>query len=99
MSYPWEEVAKIAAKKLDVSVKIIKIPEMILNPAAIVFEILAIFGSKPALYDRQRMLEIKQSSWVASPERFFRDFNFAPEFDLKVGLHHTLDWYIREKWL
>ena len=98
-SYLWDEVAKIGAKILGISFKTKKIPERMLNPAAIIFELLAIFSSKPALYDRQKMLEIKQSCWVASPEKFFRDFNFAPEFDLKTGLAHTLDWYIREKWL
>ena len=97
-SYPWEEVAKIGAKKLDVSVKTKKIPEWVLNPAAIIFELLAYFSSKPPLYDRQRMLEIKQSCWVASPEKFFRKFNFEPEFDLQTGLSDTLEWYIQEKW-
>ena len=98
-SYPWEEVAKMGAEKLEVSVKTKKIPEWILNPVAILFEILALFSSRPALFDRQRMMEIKQSCWAASPEKFFREFNFAPEFDLKEGLSRTLDWYVREKWL
>ena len=98
-SYHWEEVANIGAKKLDVLVKTKKIPEWILNPAAIICELLAIFSSKPPLYDRQRMLEIKQSCWVASPEKFFREFNFEPEFDLQTGLNHTLEWYIQKKWL
>ncbi len=98
-TYSWEEVANIAAVKMNISVKTLKVPESILNPVAIFFELLAMFGTKAPLFDRQRMLDIRQSSWTASPEIFFNDFNFVPEFDLEKGLTHTLNWYEKEKWL
>lgn len=98
-TYSWQEVAKAAADKMNVSVKALKIPENILVPIAIFFEILAMFSAKPALFDRQRMIDIKQSCWAASPENFFRDFDFTPQFNLTTGLVHTLDWYVQQKWL
>ena len=98
-TYSWHEVAKAAADKMNVSMKALKIPEIILTPIAIFFEALAMFSTKPALFDRQRMIDIRQSCWTASPENFFRDFNFVPQFNLTTGLAHTLDWYVKQKWL
>jgi dihydroflavonol-4-reductase len=98
-TYSWHEVAKAAADKMNVSMKALKIPEIILTPIAIFFEALAMFSTKPALFDRQRMIDIRQSCWTASPENFFRDFNFVPQFNLRTGLAHTLDWYVKQKWL
>ena len=97
--YSWDDIAKSAANKMNVSTRVLKIPEVILFPIAIIFELLAIFSSKPALFDRQRMIDIRQSSWMASPENFFSDFGFKPEFGLTAGLADTLDWYHRQKWL
>jgi len=98
-TYSWQEVAKTAADKMNVSMKALKIPESILVPIAIFFEALAMFSAKPALFDRQRMIDIRQSCWAASPENFFRDFDFTPQFNLTTGLEHTLDWYVQQKWL
>ena len=84
---------------MSVSARVLKIPETILYPIGIIFELLAIFSSIPALFDRQRMIDIRQSSWTASPENFFRDFGFEPEFGLVAGLADTLDWYHQQKWL
>jgi len=98
-SYSWEEIAKSAAEKMNTSIKILKVNESVLVPIAITFEILAMFSSKPALFDRQRMIDIKQSCWTASPKNFFRDFDFKPKFELAAGLACTLDWYLQKKWL
>jgi dihydroflavonol-4-reductase len=98
-TYSWQEVAKAASDKMKVPIKVLKIPESILIPIAIFFEVLAMFSAKPALFDRQRMIDIQQSCWVASPENFFRDFDFTPQFNLTTGLAHTLDWYVQQKWL
>ncbi len=98
-TYSWEQIAKSAAQKMNVSVKALRLPESILSPLAIFFELLAMFSSKPALFDRQRMIDIRQSCWAASSENFFREYSFSPEFELEAGLSHTLDWYVQEKWL
>ena len=97
--YSWEDITKSATDKMSVSARVLKIPEGILSLIGIIFELLAVFSSKPALFDRQRMIDIRQSSWTASSEKFFCDFGFNPKFSLTAGLADTLDWYYREKWL
>ncbi len=97
--YAWEQVAKECARIMDVRLKTLKIPEAVLSLAALFFEAWASFGAKPALFDRQRMIDIKQSSWAASPKKFFAEFKFSPQFELSRGLTQTIQWYQQQKWL
>ena len=97
--YKWEQVARECARILNVEVKTLKVPEPLLVPIALFFEACAHFGSKPALFDRQRMIDIRQSSWSASSENFFKTFDFVPQFDLSQGLTESIRWYQKERWL
>ena len=94
----WEQVAKECARIMNVRLKTLKIPEGILNPVALLFEAWASFSSKPALFDRQRMIDIQQSSWSASSEKFFAAVEFEPQYDLSRGLAQTIQWYQQQKW-
>ncbi|MBT6347285.1 MAG: NAD-dependent epimerase/dehydratase family protein [Nitrospina sp.] len=96
--HAWEQVAKECACIMNVSLKTLKIPEGFLNPFAWLCEALARFSSKPALFDRQRMIDIQQSSWSASSDKFYTAFKFKPQYDLKRGLEQTIKWYQNEKW-
>ena len=97
--YTWKQIAKECAHIMNIQVKTLKVPEALLTPVALFFELLAQFGSKPALFDRQRMIDIRQSSWSASPEYFYKVFEFQPQYDLNQGLTETINWYLQEGWL
>lgn len=97
--YSWKQIAKECVNIMNVSVKTLKVPEAFLIPVALFFEALAQFTSKPALFDRQRMIDIRQSSWSASPKSFFKVFEFKPHYDLKQGLAETINWYLQKGWL
>lgn len=97
--HAWERVAKECARIMNVRVKTLKVPEAALIPVALFFEIFASFSSQPALFDRQRMIDIRQSSWSASPKKFFQEFEFQPQYELSQGLLETINWYQQEKWL
>ena len=97
--YVWEQVAKECARIMNVQLRALKVPEAVLVPVALFFEAWSSFSSKPALFDRQRMIDIRQSSWSASPENFFKVFDFEPKFELSRGLTETITWCQQEKWL
>ena len=96
--HAWEQVAKECARIMDVRLRTLKIPEGLLTPVALLFEAWASCGSRPALFDRQRMIDIRQSSWSASPEKFFTELEFEPQYDLSRGLTETIHWYQQQKW-
>jgi dihydroflavonol-4-reductase len=97
--YPWEQISKECARFMNIQLKTLKIPEAVLMPIALLFETWADFSSKPALFDRQRMIDIRQSSWSASSEKFFKVFDFEPQYELNQGLAKTINWYLEEGWL
>ncbi len=97
--HAWEQIAKECARILNVRIKTLKVPEGVLTLVALFFEALACFSSRPALFDRQRMIDIRQSSWSASPAKFFKAFDFEPQYELNRGLIETINWYQQKKWL
>ena len=67
--------------------------------AAMISEFLAKMSNRVPLIDRQRMIDLRQSSWTASSERFFDHYSFQPQFDLNQGLKQTCAWYKQQGWL
>ena len=97
--YLWSDISNSAMKILNVRAKKLVIPEPLLPLFSCFFETLAWFGSKPPLFDRQRMIDICQTSWIASPKEFFESHMFKPQYDLVKGLQETIDWGKNNNWL
>ena len=98
-SYTWDDIADSAIRILDVNVKTLRIPEVLLSYFANVAEVLAWFSSKPALFDRQRVVDITQTGWVASPKAFYEAHAFQPKYSLEKGLGETVKWCRENNWL
>jgi len=98
-SYTWKNISEFATQTLNVRAKPLLIPEMLLPFFSFFFETLALFGSKPAFFDRQRVIDVCQTSWVASPKEFFESHRFQPKYDLEKGLKETIDWCKKNNWL
>jgi nucleoside-diphosphate-sugar epimerase len=84
---------------LKVKALTIIIPISVMGFAAMVSEFLAKMSGNTPLLDRQRMIDLRQSSWTASSDRFFEHYSFKPQFDLKQGLKQTCAWYKQQRWL
>ncbi|MCA9483872.1 MAG: NAD-dependent epimerase/dehydratase family protein [Nitrospina sp.] len=97
--YHWEEVSRIASEILNTRPRTLTLPESLVRFAATLSEMNAAWTGKPALLDRQRFIDIRQTAWTASSGKFFRTFDFQPEYKLQRGLEVTLDWYRRHGWL
>ena len=98
-TYSWDDVANVAMKALDVRAQTIIIPISLMGFAAMVSEFLAKMSNKTPLLDRQRMIDLRQSSWTASPERFFDHYSFQPRTNLNQGMKQTCAWYKQQGWL
>ncbi len=97
--YSWDDVANAAMKALEVRAQTVIIPVSLMGFAAMVSEFLAKMGNRTPLLDRQRMIDLRQSSWTASPQRFFDHYSFQPRLDLNQGLKQTCAWYKQQGWL
>ena len=97
--YIWSDISDSAMQILNVRAKTLVVPEVLLPFLSGFFEALAWFGAKPALFDRQRVIDICQTSWVASPKAFFESHTFQPKYNLVRGLKETIDWCKENNWL
>jgi dihydroflavonol-4-reductase len=97
--YSWDDVAQASMQALRVKAQTVIIPVSLMGFAAMVSEFLAKMNGRIPLLDRQRMIDLRQSSWTASSERFFDHYSFKPQLDLKQGLKQTCDWYKQQGWL
>jgi len=97
-NYSWDDVAEVAMRVLNVRARRITIPENVLVLAACLSEGWARLGSQAPLFDRQRVIDIRQSSWTASAAQFFEQYSFQPHYDLSKGLTKTLNWYRQQGW-
>ena len=95
----WNDISGSAMKILNVRAKALFIPKVLLTFLSSISEILAWFGPKPALFDRQRVIDICQTSWIASPKSFFESHDFQPKYNLAKGLKETIDWGKKNNWL
>ena len=99
VSYIWNDISDTAMSVFDMPAKNIVVPELLLVFLSRISETLAWFSLKPALFDRQRVIDICQTSWVASPKAFFESHAFQPKYNLEKGLEETIDWYKKNNWL
>jgi len=75
------------------------IPIPVMASVAMIAEFWAQLVSKPPVLDRQRMKDLRQISWTASSDKFFKQYSFKPQMDLVQGLTRTFAWYKKHSWL
>ncbi|CCQ92084.1 putative NAD-dependent epimerase/dehydratase family protein/3-beta hydroxysteroid dehydrogenase/isomerase family protein [Nitrospina gracilis 3/211] len=97
--YSWDRVAEAAMEILNVRARRIVLSQTALTALAFLSETFSKFSKHPPLLDRQRVRDIDQGAWTASPKRFFDTYGFRPRYDLKEGLTRTIDWYREHRWL
>ncbi|PIR00302.1 MAG: hypothetical protein COV66_07405 [Nitrospinae bacterium CG11_big_fil_rev_8_21_14_0_20_45_15] len=98
-NYSWDDVAGQALSVLNQTARKIIIPESAMTGLALLLEAVHVFRDSAPLLDRQRMIDIRQSVWTASSEKFFETFQFHPMYDLKDGLENTFAWHLQQRWL
>ncbi|MCH8312606.1 MAG: NAD-dependent epimerase/dehydratase family protein [Nitrospinae bacterium] len=94
--YHWDNVVETVSKILNVRPRSIRIPDRLLAFIGLLLEFISIYQKKPPLLDRQRIIDIRQSTWTASSEKFFGQFEFQPQYDLQKGLKETVDWHKKQ---
>ncbi len=97
--YSWEDLADAARQVLGKRAFPLVIPIPVMAAIAMVAEFWAQCVSKPPFLDRQRMKDLRQTSWTASSDRFFKHYSYEPQMDLVQGLTRTFAWYKKHGWL
>ena len=97
--YRWSYVAELAAKKLGVTYRTIRVPYPLAFIMATLIEWTGRLRGKPTILNRQKMREIRQPYWVVSPQRAIQDFGYETRFPLEKGIAETIHWYRIMGWI
>lgn len=98
-SHNWDSFPRTALKVLGNPARQLILPEIALDAAARMSELGGWIRRKPPLLDRQRVIDMRQPSWVVSSDLFFKHYSFKPQYNLHEGLSRTIEWYRTHNWL
>jgi nucleoside-diphosphate-sugar epimerase len=97
--YSWEEISRITLKILQKKGFRVPVPLPLIKTVAAISEGLASLTKKPALVNKQKVIEMEQNFWTSSPTKAQNDLNYKAEIGLENGIRETLIWYKKQKWL
>lgn len=98
--YSWQEIGRAMKEALNKKkVFEVKLPDFVFFITAVFSEFLSFFTRKPALVNRQKIIEMKQIAWLCSNNKIKEAIQWEPNFSLESGMKQTASWYIKEKWL
>jgi len=96
--YAMTELGEILAAIFGRSARFLRVPRAAVWAAALGSEIGARLRRRPALFNRQKVPELR-ASWVMDVSRARERLGWTPRWDLPAGLRATVAWYRRAGWL
>jgi nucleoside-diphosphate-sugar epimerase len=97
--YSWEEISRITLNILQKKGFKVPVPVPLIKIVAAVSEGIASLTKKPALVNKQKVIEMEQDFWTCSPNKAKNELGFKAEIGLENGIRETLIWYKEQKWL
>ena len=97
--YSWEEISRLTLDILQKRGFRVHIPVSLIKIVAGASEALASLTKKPALVNKQKVIDMEQNFWTCSPKKAQKELGFTAEIGLETGIRETLTWYKEHKWL
>lgn len=94
-----EEFGELIIKAMGKKPKNIVLPYFIASIFANLSEFFAQFSKKPAVLNRQKLMELSKRYLICSNQKASADFEFNDNILLEDGVASTLKWYKENNWL
>jgi len=98
-AYSWSEFRGALLSSGGVKARTLKIPYAAACLMALASETGGLLTGKPALMNRQKVLEAAQRYWLCDVEKIENELCFRAEYPLQKGLELTWQWYRKNLWL
>ncbi len=98
-SYSWSDFRRILLSTGGVRAVNVKIPYVLAYGIGIASELGSMFTGRPALTNRQKVLEASQPYWLCDLTRTEKELGFIHAHPLRKGLEITWQWYRDNNWL
>ncbi len=97
--YSWSDISSIIKSVMNTWTIPLFIPQWKVTVWAYLAESFASFSKKPALLNRQKIIELKQKAWTCSSQKIRNELRFSSEYDFSRGCRETYEWYRSAGWL
>jgi len=98
-AHGWAGVIEAIGRAVGREVRPVRIPPLLLWPAAAASGILRPFTARPPIFCLDKLREARERSWVASADRARRELGWRPRIALDEGMRSTAEWYRGQGWL
>ena len=97
--YTWKSLAAQVAQSMNKKISYIPIPAFLFQTGAFFTELYAKIFSKPQIFTRNKIKEMKQKSWVCGSEKLQKTRNWTAKTKLPEGAKITYEFYQKNRWL
>jgi nucleoside-diphosphate-sugar epimerase len=97
--YSMRAVADLIAALMRRRLRSFAIPRSVAYGVALAAEAGAALMRRPPVINRDKVIDLSQTSWTCSIERARSELGYNPRVPLEAGLRETLEWYKGEGWL
>ena len=99
-TYSDVEYTKMAKEALGKKRTVkLRIPLFILQTVSVFSELIAKWGNKSSILNRDKYQIMKQRDWSCNIAPITNDLGFQPDYFLKQGLEESINWYREKGWL
>lgn len=95
----WEDFGKMIETRLGRRALRLAVPEFALSAAAAIAEAGRPFRKSPPLITKEKLLEMRQTRWVASIEKARDLLGYVPLYSTGEAVGETAAWYKTSGWL
>lgn len=98
-NYPIYEIRDLFSKVVGKKLRNISISDKMLPLLGFFCEIVGKIFKKEYMLNIDLVKDITKDNWAVNVEKISKFLNYTPNTSLKIGLHKTYEWYLREKLL
>lgn len=95
----WDEFGQAAACVLRSKLKKVIIPRPAAYIIALASEVVRKMNKNLDIIDRNKLIELKQTRWIADVGRAADELSFYPRYSLQEAIQETIEWYFGQGWL
>jgi nucleoside-diphosphate-sugar epimerase len=97
--HSWGDVTSLLAEIMKVKPLELRISPSLANIAATISELTCRMLKKPPLFNRQKLMEMRECFWTCDITKAREMLGFRPSINIREGLMDTFIWYRKNGWL
>jgi dihydroflavonol-4-reductase len=97
--YSWTEISAVIKRVIGAWTIPLFVPQWKVSLLAYIAEGLAMFSKKPALLNRQKIIELKQTNWTCTSQKIRNELGYTSQYPFERGCEETYAWYTEQRWL